>query len=94
MGLSPTRTAQDREDACLLLAGLGPARRAVADDRYQRSPSDSVRTKSSGRIAVKAAKWAGAATHRAVAIDHRTQRSTHFVSDGAAGAATGLPGLR
>ena len=34
------------------------------------------------------------ATHRAVAIDHGTKRSAHFVSDGAAQAATGPPGLR
>src|SRR5215217_6206541 len=31
-------------------------RRAVADDRYQRSPSDSIRTSASGRVAVNAAK--------------------------------------
>ncbi len=32
-------------------------RRAVADDRYQRSPSDSVRARCFGCVAVNAAKW-------------------------------------
>ncbi len=32
-------------------------RRAFADARYQRNPLDSIRTNSSWRIAVKAAKW-------------------------------------
>src|SRR5215210_661414 len=32
-------------------------RRAVADDRYQRSPSDSIRNRFSGRVAVNAARW-------------------------------------
>src|SRR5688500_8183378 len=37
---------------------------------------------------------AGAATPRAVAIDYRTSRSTHFVSDPTAEASTGAPNLR